>query len=98
MQAHTKNYFDFFNIDYDPISGWHDHINCELCGSTAIDLHHIENRIKGIKILNRIDNIIALCRQCHEKAHANAYGYSKDYLKQVHENIMNNNKILIHKK
>ena len=92
MQNHTKNYFKAFKIDYNE-SGWHDFIACEMCGNEAVDLHHIENRIKGVKRLNHHKNIIALCRSCHEKAHANKYGYTKDCLMTKHENNMRINKI-----
>lgn len=88
MQKHTKNYFEFFNIEYDIVSGWHDHISCEMCNNKAVDIHHIENRIKGVERLNKVENCIALCRSCHEKAHGNFYGYTKDCLKQTHENRM----------
>lgn len=86
MQIHTKNYFEHFNISYD-FEGNHDFIECEMCGGKAVDLHHIENRIKGVKRLDCVKNIIALCRICHEKAHANVYGYDKNSLKDRHVNF-----------
>ncbi len=89
MEKHVKNYFDFFEIDFDLVSGWHDFIPCEMCGRPGVDLHHIENRIKGVERLNGVNNIICLCRECHEKAHGNVYGYDKACLKQRHENNMN---------
>lgn len=92
MQQHTKNYFKAFNIAFNE-SGEHDYIACEMCGSQAVDLHHIENRIKGVKRLDHHKNIISLCRSCHEKAHANSYGYTKDCLQTRHENNMRINKI-----
>lgn len=94
MQKHTTNYFKAFSIEYDLSTGWHDYIECEMCSAPGVDLHHINNRIKGVKILDRVDNIICLCRVCHEKAHANKYGYSKECLKTRHENNMRLNKIL----
>jgi len=64
MKPWTKKYFDYFNIAYNE-SGWHDHISCEYCGAVAIDIHHISGRGS-----NDIENLIALCRQCHTDAHA----------------------------
>lgn len=92
MQEHTKNYFKAFKIDFNE-SGEHDYIACEMCDNQAVDLHHIERRIKGVKRLNHHKNIIALCRSCHEKAHANVYCYTKDCLQTRHENNMRINKI-----
>ena len=80
MQRHTKLYFDAHNIDYDEQTGWHDFIACKVCGMTAQDLHHIEKRIKGVKRLDEPDNIIPLCRSCHDKAHAGVL--TKNFLKQ----------------
>ena len=85
MKPHTKNYFDFFKIDYFE-DGSHDFIACEMCGAEAVDLHHINNRIKGVKRLDEVENIIALCRTCHEKAHSNAWGYTKECLITRHIN------------
>jgi hypothetical protein len=88
MQLHTKNYFEYFKIDFDPSNGWHDYIRCEMCPSEAVDLHHIERRMKGVKKLDEVGNIIALCRSCHEKAHSNVYGYDKICLKTAHDNCI----------
>lgn len=92
MLPHTKNYFKAFSVDFNE-SGWHDYIQCEMCPNEAVDLHHIENRIKGVKRLDHHKNIIALCRYCHEKAHGNKYGYSKECLITAHENVMRINKV-----
>lgn len=68
MQKHTKIYFNHFGIYYDQASGWHDPIPCENCGFPAVDIHHIEGRIG--EHANHINNLIALCRKCHDKAHS----------------------------
>ena len=59
MQNHTKVYFNFFG--YDESS----YIECELCGSRAVDIHHLErrNKIKN----DFIENLVGLCRDCHIK-------------------------------
>lgn len=84
MRKHTKVYFDYFGIDYDQPTGWHDQIQCEVCNEQAVDIHHIERRgMGGSKLLDVIENLMALCRRCHDK-----YGdvpEAKSFLKQKHE-------------
>ena len=67
-----------------------DHIPCEVCGMTAVDIHHIENRKSGgSKLKDNIDNLMALCRGHHVK-----FGDKKQHkemLKEVHLNFMKNN-------
>lgn len=56
-------------------------IPCEMCGATAVDIHHIEARgMGGSKEKDHIDNLMALCRTCHEK-----YGDKKQYKDQLKE-------------
>jgi hypothetical protein len=82
MKKHTKIYFDFFNVDYDPVGGWHDCVS-EISGLPAVDVHHIDARgMGGSKNADRIENLMALTREEHE-----LYGDKTqyiDYLKQVH--------------
>ena len=60
-----------------------DFIPCEICGAKAVDIHHIEARgMGGSKQADTIENLMAVCRQCH-----NTYGDLKDYkemLKEIH--------------
>lgn len=66
MQKHTKIYFDYFGYTTA------DFIPCEVCGAKAVDIHHIEPKgMGGSKQRDYINNLVALCRSCHEKAHAN---------------------------
>ena len=60
MQNHTKVYINFFGY------GEQDFIPCEMCGSRAVDIHHIEKRNKTKN--DYIENLIALCRDCHINA------------------------------
>ncbi len=77
MKKHTKLYLSYFGYDQS------DFIPCEVCGDKAVDIHHIECRgMGGSKEVENIDNLQALCRDCHVK-----YGDKKqfkDYLKEVH--------------
>jgi 5-methylcytosine-specific restriction endonuclease McrA len=67
MRKHTKIYFNHFNVKYDQ-SGWHDFIPCEICSDKAVDIHHIVARgMGGSKNKDQINNLMALCRTCHEK-------------------------------
>ena len=44
-----------------------DWIPCQVCGGTAVDIHHILFKSKGGT--DDVRNLIALCRKCHEEAH-----------------------------
>ena len=78
MKKHTLTYFNHFGYDIS------DFIPCEVCGKTAVDIHHIEARgIGGSKEADAIENLMALCREDHIK-----YGDKKQYkefLKEKHE-------------
>jgi len=70
MQKHTVVYLEAFNLDES------DFVPCEVCSSRAVDIHHIISRgMGGSKLRNDIENLMALCRECHDK-----YGDKKDYL------------------
>ncbi len=82
MKKHTKLYLDYFGY------GIEDFIPCESCGSKAVDIHHIEARgMGGDKKADNINNLMALCRQCHlvmgdTKTHM-------EYLKSKHKEKLN---------
>ena len=81
MKAHTKTYFKYFNIAFNE-SGWHDFIACEVCGSESVDIHHTNGRKD-----NRIESLIALCRDCHDRAHFFCLPYhklTKESLQEIH--------------
>jgi 5-methylcytosine-specific restriction endonuclease McrA len=52
-----------------------DFICCEVCQGQAVDIHHIESRgMGGSKIADTIENLMALCRNCHTE-----YGDKKQH-------------------
>jgi 5-methylcytosine-specific restriction endonuclease McrA len=66
MKKHTKIYFSHFGYTIA------DFIECEVCSSKSVDIHHIEQKgMGGSKTKDFIENLIALCRNCHVDAHAN---------------------------
>jgi len=73
MKNYTKTYLQFFQYVED------DFIECEMCGSRAVDIHHLTKQSKYGKKKEKdfIENLIALCRDCHIKAESdncfNAY-------------------------
>lgn len=77
MKKHTKLYMDFFNFTIA------DFVPCEMCGSTAVDIHHIDARgMGGSKEKDHIDNLMALCRECH--VHYGDITEFKQHLKNTH--------------
>lgn len=77
MQKHTKIYFEYF--DY----GETDFVPCEACGREAVDVHHIQGRGKGKDV---IENLIGLCRRCHDLAHGEKL--SKSAVQYIHNSFM----------
>lgn len=43
LPKHTKIYFDFFEVEFDPVSGWHNCVS-EISGKPAVDINHIDCR------------------------------------------------------
>jgi 5-methylcytosine-specific restriction endonuclease McrA len=80
MQKHIKVYFNHYGLDE------HSFIACEVCKAKAVDIHHIVFRSKfGKKTKDQqdaIENLIALCRECHNKAHDNKL--TKEWLLELH--------------
>lgn len=61
MKKHVKVYFKHHGY------GEQDVIMCEKCGAVAVDIHHIKPKALGGT--DDIDNLIALCRECHSVEH-----------------------------
>jgi len=69
--------------------GMDDIILCEVCTKPAVDIHHIDSRgMGGSKSKDYIENLIALCRNCHNDAHANKI--TKDELRDIHTRTLDN--------
>ena len=66
MVNHKKVYITFFNLDIS------DRILCTSCGQVAVDIHHINPRGMGGSEKDYIENLVALCRSCHNKAESNS--------------------------
>ena len=64
MKKHTRLYMDFFDYVED------DFVMCEMCQQDrAVDMHHLEGRgMGGSKSKDYIENLMGLCRDCHNKA------------------------------
>ena len=83
MMKHTKIYMKHFNYGID------DFIGCEACGARAVDIHHIERRgMGGSKTKDVIENLAALCRECHMYAESDKEFNNK--VKYVHSLILKN--------
>jgi 5-methylcytosine-specific restriction endonuclease McrA len=75
MKPYVKLYLDYHNL-------YGEFITCVNCGNHAVDIHHIQPKgMGGCGGRDGIDNLIALCRICHEEAHASIL--SKDYLRSL---------------
>jgi len=78
LKPYTKIYFSYFGYD---ISSY---IACEVCEvKRAVDIHHIESRgMGGTTKKDTIENIMALCRECH--VNLGDKKEFKEYLKEIH--------------
>lgn len=68
-------YFKYFGY------GEQDKILCEMCHNLAVDIHHIIYKSRGGK--DEIENLIALCRDCHNLAHDEKL--DKETLQYIHD-------------
>lgn len=78
MKKHVKIYHDYFDYYYGEFIG------CECCGGKAVDIHHLVFRSQLGE--DKIENLIALCRDCHNHAHDKRD--FNEYLKEVHDNYI----------
>ncbi len=61
MKKYKQNYLEATGLSK------YDRFNCEVCGANAVDIHHIIHKSQGGT--DEYNNLIALCRKCHDKAH-----------------------------
>jgi len=83
MQKYIKNYFEYYQLDEDS------NLTCEVCWWQAEDIHHIQFKSSFWKktkhLQDSIENLIALCRSCHDKAHFKKLEYlDKQELQLIH--------------
>lgn len=78
MKAYTRTYLKFFGFPFDP----NFFVPCEYCGAKSVDLHHLIPRSLRPDLVNRIENIMALCRKDHDRAGKDR-AFNEE-LKQVH--------------
>jgi len=80
MQKYTRIYLDAFKLDEA------DFCKCECCEKKATEIHHILTRKKLSEGLLKIENLMAICRTCHE-----LYGdriYLMEILLKIHQKIL----------
>lgn len=81
MKKYIKNYLDYFGYCTE------DFITCEATGAQANDLHHIIYRSQGGG--DNVENIIALSRDAHDRAHFKKEPYLKaEELQDIHNKFM----------
>lgn len=82
MKPHVKLYLTAMGYDI------HDVIECECCNAPrACDIHHINPRkMGGSKTKDTIENLMAVCRKCHE--HYGDKKQWKEWLTNVHKKHM----------
>ena len=80
LREHTKNLFKGrgWKIPEDAI--------CINCGDFAVDCHHYRNRKSGSsKYLDYYENLIPLCRLCHDCAESDKEVNHTFYIKNLRE-------------
>jgi hypothetical protein len=64
MKKYVKKYIEFWGY------GEQDFIPCIVCGERSADVHHLEPKgMGGSKEKDNIENLVALCRRCHDLCH-----------------------------
>jgi hypothetical protein len=75
MKSYTKVYMKYFGFDES------DFIPCEICNSKGTDIHHLVPRSIAKAKMNLIDNLMCLCRSCHDMCGLRAFN---DQAKLIH--------------
>jgi 5-methylcytosine-specific restriction endonuclease McrA len=84
MKPYIQVYYRYYGL----VPG--DFVACECCGAESRNIHHIRYRShfgkKERAARDHIGNLMALCMDCHNKAHEEVY--SREYLQKIHnENL-----------
>jgi len=79
MKKHTRIYTQYFGI------GEQDTPLCEWCTkSQAVDINHIEPRgMGGSKTKDYIENLVGMCRKCHNLFEAKKIGKEELIIKHM---------------
>lgn len=80
MVSYKAKYLNYFS------HGEQDWVCCEVCKGTGVDVHHIKSRSQGGS--DDIENLIALCRKCHNHAHSDKVRYDKEYFQKHHDKFI----------
>jgi 5-methylcytosine-specific restriction endonuclease McrA len=84
MKNYVKTYHDFFGYS---IADW---IPCECgCGRQSVDIHHLTPKSRDKAAINKIENLVAVSRECHERADRDRD--FNDVLRAIHRrNVLKN--------
>jgi 5-methylcytosine-specific restriction endonuclease McrA len=84
MQKHVRNYYKAFGYTEGDV------ILCEHCKAVACDIHHVEPRSSFGSTRkdeqDDVNNLVAVCRECHDAAH----GILSRVVKEIFKNIIAN--------
>jgi len=64
MKPYVKTYLTYFSYSEG------DFIPCEVCGAKCVEVHHLEPKSIAKAKENLIDNLIGVCRDCHNQCHS----------------------------
>jgi 5-methylcytosine-specific restriction endonuclease McrA len=88
MVKYKEVYLKAFNLTRDEF------VECEVCKGQAVEIHHLDCKgMGGSKEKDTIDNLMAVCRECHVK-----YGDKKQYkdlLQEIHNKVLEDNCITV---
>ena len=81
MMPYKQKYLKHFGY------GEQEYVFCERCKDEAVDIHHIHPKgMGGSKLMDNIENLMALCRVCHNMAHSEHI--KKDELQTLHDRFL----------
>jgi len=64
MKPYVRTYLTYFGLGFHPDN----FVPCECCGAKASDIHHLSPRSLRKDLVNKIENLMALCREHHDRA------------------------------